>query len=82
MSILVGAPDPALRERFASTLRQHGHQVLEAANAQDMRARLAEHAQQRVWRSGRGNSITMSSNPEHPRCIRPKWSSSTSAAET
>lgn len=46
MSILVGAPDPALRERLASTLRLRGHQVLEAANAQDMRARLTEHAQQ------------------------------------
>lgn len=46
MSILVGAPDPALRERLASTLRSRGHHVLEAANVQDMRARLAEHAQQ------------------------------------
>jgi len=45
MWILVGAPDSALRERLASTLRLRGHRVLEAANAQDMRARLAEHAQ-------------------------------------
>jgi CheY-like chemotaxis protein len=44
MSILVGAPDPALRERLVSTLRQRGHQVFEASNAQEMRARLAEHA--------------------------------------
>ncbi len=42
LSILVGAPDPILRERLASALRQQGHEVLEAADAQDMRARLAE----------------------------------------
>jgi hypothetical protein len=44
LSILVGAPDPLLRERLALALRHQGHDVLEAADAQDMRSRLAEHA--------------------------------------
>ena len=44
LSILVGAPDPVLRQRLTSALRLRGHEVLEAANAQDMRDRLTEHA--------------------------------------
>ncbi len=40
LCILVGAPNRALRERLAATLRQQGHDVLEAADAQDMRQRL------------------------------------------
>ena len=43
LCILVGAPDPILRQRL--TLRLRGHEVLEAANAPDMRDRLAEHAE-------------------------------------
>jgi len=42
LSILVGAPDPRLREKLVSELRRMGHQVLEAGDAQGMRARLAE----------------------------------------
>jgi DNA-binding NtrC family response regulator len=44
LAILVGAPDPVLRQRLTSALRLQGHEVLEAANAQDMRDRLTEHA--------------------------------------
>jgi len=44
LCILVGAPDPLLRQRLTSSLRLQGHEVLEAADAQDMRDRLAEHA--------------------------------------
>ena len=44
LAILVGAPDPLLRQRLTSALRLRGHEVLEAANAQDMRDRLTEHA--------------------------------------
>ena len=44
LCILVGAPDPLLRQRLTSALRLQGHEVLEAADAQDMRDRLAEHA--------------------------------------
>ncbi len=47
LSILVGAPDPILRERLASALRLQGHEVLEAADAEDMRARLAENTERR-----------------------------------
>jgi DNA-binding NtrC family response regulator len=43
-AILVGAPDSVLRQRLTSALRLQGHEVLEAANAQDMRDRLTEHA--------------------------------------
>jgi DNA-binding NtrC family response regulator len=46
LCILVGAPDPLLRQRLTSALRLQGHEVLEAANAEDMRDRLAEHADQ------------------------------------
>ena len=45
LCILVGAPDPLLRQRLTSALRLQGHEVLEAADAQDMRDRLAEHAE-------------------------------------
>ncbi|HJX53276.1 MAG TPA: hypothetical protein VJ801_10965 [Polyangia bacterium] len=45
LCILVGAPDPLLRQRLTSALRLRGHEVLEAADAQDMRNRLAEHAE-------------------------------------
>jgi DNA-binding NtrC family response regulator len=45
LSILVGAPDPLLRERLASALRLQGHDVLEAADAQDMRQRLDENTE-------------------------------------
>jgi DNA-binding NtrC family response regulator len=41
-SILVGAPDQALRERLASALRLQGHVVIEASDAHAMRERLAE----------------------------------------
>jgi DNA-binding NtrC family response regulator len=44
LAILVGAPDPLLRQRLTSALRLRGHEVLEAADAQDMRDRLSEHA--------------------------------------
>ena len=44
LAILVGAPDPLLRQRLTAALRLRGHEVLEAANAQDMRDRLTEHA--------------------------------------
>ena len=44
LCILVGAPDPLLRQRLTSALRLQGHEVLEASDAQDMRDRLAEHA--------------------------------------
>ena len=44
LAILVGAPDPLLRQRLTSALRLRGHEVLEAADAQDVRDRLAEHA--------------------------------------
>jgi CheY-like chemotaxis protein len=44
LCILVGAPDPLLRERLTSALRLRGHEVLEAADAQNMRDRLAEQA--------------------------------------
>jgi len=44
LAILVGAPEPRLRQRLTSALRLQGHEVLEAADAQDMRDRLAEHA--------------------------------------
>lgn len=44
LAILVGAPDPVLRQRLTSALRLRGHEVLEAGDAQDMRDRLAEHA--------------------------------------
>jgi CheY-like chemotaxis protein len=46
LCILVGAPDPVLRQRLTSALRLRGHEVLEAADAQDMCDRLAEHADQ------------------------------------
>ena len=46
LCILVGAPDPLLRQRLTSALRLRGHEVLEAADAQDMCDRLAEHADQ------------------------------------
>jgi DNA-binding NtrC family response regulator len=42
LSILVGAPNPAMRERLASALRRQGHDVLEAADAQDMNRHLDE----------------------------------------
>ncbi|HEX7499254.1 MAG TPA: hypothetical protein VF524_03020 [Polyangia bacterium] len=45
LSILVGAPDPLLRERLASALRLQGHDVLEAADAQGMRQRLDENTE-------------------------------------
>jgi DNA-binding NtrC family response regulator len=45
LSILVGAPDPLLRERLASALRLQGHEVLEAADAQAMRLRLDENTE-------------------------------------
>ena len=45
LSILVGAPDPLLRERLASALRLQGNDVLEAADAQDMRQRLDENTE-------------------------------------
>ena len=45
LCILVGAPDPLLRQRLTSALRLRGHEVLEAANAQAMRDRLTEHAE-------------------------------------
>ena len=45
LSILVGAPDPLLRERLVSALRLQGHLVLEAADAQDMRRRLDENTE-------------------------------------
>ena len=44
LAILVGAPDPLLRQRLMSALRLRGHEVLEADDAQDMCDRLAEHA--------------------------------------
>lgn len=46
LSILVGAPDPVIRQRLTSALRLRGHEVLEAADAQDMRDRLAERGEQ------------------------------------
>jgi hypothetical protein len=45
LSILVGSPDPLLRERVMSALRLQGHLVLEAADAQDMRQRLDENTE-------------------------------------
>jgi DNA-binding NtrC family response regulator len=45
LSILVGAPDPLLRQRLASALRLQGHEVLEAADAQNMRLRLDENTE-------------------------------------
>jgi DNA-binding NtrC family response regulator len=45
LSILVGAPDSRLRERLASALRLQGHEVLEAADAKDMRLRLDENSE-------------------------------------
>ena len=45
LSILVGAPDPLLRERLASALRLKGHTVLEAADAQAMHLRLDENTE-------------------------------------
>jgi DNA-binding NtrC family response regulator len=45
LSILVGAPDPLLRERLASAFRLQGHDVLEAADAQGMRQRLDENTE-------------------------------------
>jgi DNA-binding NtrC family response regulator len=45
LSILVGAPDPLLRERLASALRLQGHEVLEAADAQAMHLRLDENTE-------------------------------------
>jgi DNA-binding NtrC family response regulator len=45
LSVLVGAPDPLLRERLVSALRLQGHLVLEAADAQCMRQRLEEHTE-------------------------------------
>jgi hypothetical protein len=46
LSILVGAPDARLREQLVSALRLQGHAVLEAADAQGMRERLAESTEQ------------------------------------
>jgi DNA-binding NtrC family response regulator len=45
LCILVGAPDPVLRERLVSALRRQGHEVLEAADARDVRTRLDENAE-------------------------------------
>jgi DNA-binding NtrC family response regulator len=45
LSILVGAPDPLLREGLASALRLQGHEVLEAGDAQGMRHRLDENTE-------------------------------------
>jgi DNA-binding NtrC family response regulator len=45
LSILVGAPDPLLRQRLAAELRLQGHEVLEAADAKEMRLRLDENAE-------------------------------------
>jgi DNA-binding NtrC family response regulator len=45
LSILVGAPDPLLRERLASALRLKGHTVLEAADSQAMHLPLDENTE-------------------------------------
>jgi len=45
LTILVGAPDPLLRERLASALRLQGHDVLEAGDAEGMRQRLDENTE-------------------------------------
>jgi DNA-binding NtrC family response regulator len=45
LTVLVGAPDPLLREQLASALRLQGHDVLEAGDAECMRQQLDENTE-------------------------------------
>jgi len=42
LSVLVGVPDPTERARVSALLRAQGHEVIEAGDAGEMRARLDE----------------------------------------
>jgi CheY-like chemotaxis protein len=42
LTVLVGVPDPAARAQVSALLRDEGHCVVEATNAQEMQARLDE----------------------------------------
>jgi DNA-binding NtrC family response regulator len=42
LSVLVGVPDPTERARVSALLRAQGHEVIEAGDAGEMRARIDE----------------------------------------